>query len=196
MKVLADLKKIKKILNEGWTGTVFYCFLGLVIALAVHEGLGLTMGTDLPIVTVSSRSMVPNLRVGDIALIRNTGKYEVGDIIVFDGWERKPIIHRIVAIKEDNKVTRLGDWHELSDKELLNYEGKIYITKGDNNPSCDQCTGKEPVKKTEIHGEKILVIPYLGWVKILFVEYFIKTPIIGIGSAIVVMIIYWLYKKW
>jgi len=198
VKVLADLKKTWKTLNEGLIGTIFYCLLGLLVAVSVHWGLGFAMNTDLPIVTVSSTSMVPNLNVGDIVFIKGEETYDLGDVIVFNGWETEPIIHRIVAYSENGEVFKYDNWNQMENSEILKYktDGKIYITKGDNNPSCDQCGGKQPVTEQDVHGKQVLVIPYLGWVKILFVKYFVNTPIIGMGALIVLAITYWLYKKW
>ncbi|MHA1838907.1 MAG: signal peptidase I [Candidatus Ranarchaeia archaeon] len=62
------------------------------------------MGTESPIVVVSSGSMQPTLSVGDICLIqhREPEKIEVGDIIVFQAtWLSDtsfPVIHRVVNI--------------------------------------------------------------------------------------------------
>lgn len=197
MKVLVELKKIWKILNEGWISIVFYCILGLLVALTVHWSLGFIVDSDLPMVTVSSTSMVPTLNIGDIAFLKGQDSYELGDIIVFDGWEKEPIIHRIVAISDGEKIERYNNWSQMSDEKILGYgKGKIYITKGDNNPSCDQCYGKLPVKENKIHGKEILIIPYLGWIKILFVRYIIKNPIIGISTSIILITIYWIYKRW
>ena len=196
MKALVGLKKVWKVMNEGWTGTLFYCFLGLIVALSVHWALGIVFHTDLPIVTVSSRSMVPTLNVGDIVFIKGSNEYKPGDIIVFKGWEPEPIIHRVVAYTDGKNVFRYDDWNEMSDDEILSWEAKIYITKGDNNPSCDQCAGKLPVRQQNIYGKMILVVPYLGWVKILFVRYFVRKPLVGIGTAIILGALYWVYKRW
>lgn len=198
MKALVDRKKIWKILNEGWTGTIFYIVLGLIIAVFVHWGLGIVLNTELPIVTVSSQSMVPTLNVGDIVFIEGEKNYSLGDIIVFKGWEKDPIIHRIVAFSDGNVVKKLKGWNELSDKDIKEIEqgkGKIYITKGDNNPTCDQCYGELPARESDVYGKEIFIIPYLGWIKILFVEYFIKKPAIGVGTVILLGGIYWIYKK-
>ena len=197
MKVLVERKKIWKFLNEGWSGTISYCILGLFVALVANWGLGVVTGSNLPIVTVSSTSMVPTLNVGDIAFIKGQNSYEVGDIIVFNGWEKEPIIHRIVAISDDGKIERYDNWNQMNDEKILGYGNeKIYITKGDNNPSCDQCYGKLPVKENEIYGKEFLIIPYLGWIKILAVRYFVQTPVIGISTSIVLLVIYLIYKRW
>jgi len=202
VKVLEELKKIKKTwddYNKGWRGIVIYSLLGVIIAFSVHQGFGLILGTQLPIVTVSSGSMVPTLNVGDIVFIKGENTYQLGDIIVFKGWEPEPIIHRIVAYSDGNIVKKYDGWNELTDeriKELAQGKEKIYITKGDHNPACDQCGGRLPPTDSKIYGKSILVVPYLGWVKILFVEYFIKDPVIGIAIVIILGLGYWAYKKW
>ena len=102
--------------------------------------------------------MKPTLNVGDLLIvqgIKNASEIKAdekdGDIIVFKkpGNPREFIVHRAIA------------------KFVI--DGKYYfITKGDNNPSCDQCVGASPVRKVDIYGKAIFVIPYVGWVKILF----------------------------
>ncbi len=211
MRVLAGYKKRKKKknkkiklfwekLNKGWGGVVFYCILGVLVAFSVHQISGILLDTDLPIVTVSSRSMVPNLNVGDIVIIKGEDTYEAGEIIVFNGWETEPIIHRIVATSEYPEVDKLEDWNQIRDKviseiSLSNDNRKIYITKGDNNVKCDQCTGKKEVLEEEIYGKALVKIPYLGWVKILAVRWFIVEPNTGLLVLIILAGIYLVYNK-
>lgn len=185
-------------LNEGWLGIFFYVMMGIIVALSVHQISGVALGTGLPIVTVSSESMVPNLNVGDIVIIRGEKTYELGDIIVFEGWETEPIIHRIVAKTDGELVDKLEGWNELTDEyiiEMSQGRGKIYITKGDNNPRCDQCAKRLPVKESNVYGKAVARIPYLGWVKILAVEWFIKDPVVGVLLLIVLGTGYYIYKK-
>ena len=185
-------------MNEGWIGTVFYCFLGILVAISVHQASGLALHTGLPIVTVSSQSMVPVLNVGDIVIIRGEETYELGDIIVFNGWETEPIIHRVVAIGNYPDVEKLEGWNELTDKyisEMSYGKEKIYITKGDNNVKCDQCAGRYPVEESKIYGRAVAKIPYLGWVKIKFVDWFVKDPVFGALIVIIVGVAYVIYKK-
>lgn len=191
--------KVWEKLNTGWTGAFFYCFLGIIVAFMVHQVSGLALGTGLPIVTVSSQSMVPTLNVGDIVIIKGTETYRTDDIIVFKGWERDPIIHRVVAVAEGNEVTKLEGWNELTDQfvaQMAYGRGKIYITKGDNNPRCDQCFNRLPVQENEVYGKAVAKIPYLGWVKILVIDWFITDPIVGIVILLVVGVTYYVYKKW
>ncbi|MFB6075635.1 MAG: signal peptidase I [Candidatus Aenigmatarchaeota archaeon] len=196
------LKKIK--MNET-VETILYCFLGLLIAVSLNRGLALALGTSLPVVTVSSKSMVPTLKVGDIAVIYGREEYQLEDIIVFDGWEKEPIIHRIVGVverKDKETIVEKDKRLDLSEKELKNYGedffsknniSKFYITKGDGNRRCDQCYGYSPVLEPKIHGKSVVVIPYLGWVKLLAFQYIIYNPI-GLGVVGILVGLFILYK--
>ena len=69
---------------------------------------------------------------------------EVGDVIVFKGNGPNPIIHRIVNIKQNSQPG--------------------YTTKGDNN------SAQDPSQATEVIGKAVLRIPFLGYIKIWFVD--------------------------
>ena len=192
--------------TKGWKGIVIYIILGIFFALLINGILSLIFSTQFPVVTVSSESMVPTLNKGDLVFVVAAENYEPGDIIVFNGWEPEPIIHRIVAkvMKTDSgyKVYRYDDFNQLDDNFLMTHYREyfsdriIYITKGDNNPVCDQCIGVPPVQQREVYGKAALVIPLLGWVKILFVEYFIRKPLMGVIFLFFSAIIYGVYKRY
>lgn len=84
---------------------------------------------------------------GDMILVFARTEYNKGNVIVFDGGEEKPIIHRIVIINED----------------------KTYQTKGDNNLGQNPDYEKR-IEKEQIFGKAILRIPYVGWVKLFFTQ--------------------------
>lgn len=88
---------------------------------------------------------------GDIIVLRNPKSAEVGDVIVFQGRSRNPIIHRMVA--------------------LSNKEGKVfYTTKGDANPDSSLELGEVNIAHETVIGKAWFRIPYLGWIKIGFTE--------------------------
>ena len=93
-------------------------------------------------------------RKGDVILIwrANTNNIHLGDILIFRGDRPQPIIHRVIKIWEQD-----GQKH--------------YQTKGDHNSN--SITGNYPetdITIDRIYGKATLRIPYLGWVKILFVQ--------------------------
>jgi len=172
----------------------------LIIKFIMYPLLGLTLGTSFPIVAVISESMEHGLHngvlcdvpfsnfkesldnywktcgswyekqeiskeefksfrfdqgfdKGDVVVLwrANSNNVHIGDILVFKSNRLpQPIIHRVVKI-----------WQE---------EGKYYYqTKGDHNSG--SISGEETkIDESRIYGKGVLRVPYLGWVKILFVE--------------------------
>lgn len=72
----------------------------------------------------------------------NTDSLKIGNVIVYDiEGQSTPIVHRIVSF-DNGHIT----------------------TKGDHNPIVDPWTPKK------IHGKAVLVIPFLGWPKLLLTQ--------------------------
>jgi signal peptidase len=159
------------------TSTLAYILAGVLLAFLINSGMGLALGTDLPIVAVQSNSMVPTFYKGDLLLLRGVqaGDLQVGDIIVFSTDERStPIVHRLVEINPDG----------------------TFQTKGDANTNQHPFETKIPYER--IHGVVMFIIPYLGWVKIGLSDYaiplFISNLAWVIFFSIVIIIAY--YKFW
>ena len=99
----------------------------------------------------SSFSMSNGFNKGDIIFLIGTNNIRVGDVIVFQGNSKNPIIHRA--------VNRYAE------------EGKIfYTTKGDANSGSSQELGEIKIPEERLIGRSIFRIPYLGWIKIIFTE--------------------------
>jgi len=96
-----------------------------------------------------SWSLRTGLEKGDIVIISGWSKPHVGDIIVFNGNQQYPIIHRIMKI------------------EIINGE-LVYSTKGDNNQG--QLDIEKQIPESSIIGKAVFRIPKLGWLKLLFVN--------------------------
>ena len=188
--MLKEIKKHWNKITEGWKGYVIYALAGIMLAYLINTILGFVLHTDLPVVAVASSSMThkpvngmvcgrmvtnynsdfddwweicgdtyrefnitksefkkfpfPNgFQMGDVPIIKGSKVYKVGDIIVYSIKEGSvPIIHRIVAVNPDG----------------------TYQTKGDHNAG--QLPYEKRVKKSQIHGKVIGVIPCIGWVKV------------------------------
>ncbi|MDP3734696.1 MAG: hypothetical protein Q8R37_05700 [Nanoarchaeota archaeon] len=91
---------------------------------------------------------------GDVIILwrANDRNLDVGDVLVFQGNRPQPIIHRIVKSYTD--------------------EGEqFYQTKGDHNKEMlTGSYGETRIDQERIFGKGILRIPYLGWIKIIFVD--------------------------
>ncbi len=193
-----DLKtKLRKIWHFIWEEDSFLSWVVnivlafLLVKFIIYPGLGLLLGTGYPVVAVVSCSMEHNLPIGgcsldhtqfdswfssqkdlyekllinrnkfldyrfmngfnkgDLIVLTGYGKVNVGDVIVFRGASKEPIIHRVVRIN--------------------NINGKIlYHTKGDNNNGSR--ADELDIGEDRYVGKAVFRIPYLGWVKLAFME--------------------------
>ncbi len=86
---------------------------------------------------------------GDLMILKGKPPSEIkaGDIVVFRGIEKEPVIHRVVSAR------KVGGTYAFS-------------TKGDNNNG--QLSYENSIPQESIIGNAVLKIPYLGNVKLLF----------------------------
>ncbi len=155
---------------SGTKGTVLYVVLGVLIALGVNYGLGLALGTDLPIVAVESNSMVPAFAKGDILLLRGAQPEEiaVGEVIVFSPPQQStPVVHRVVALNPDG----------------------TYQTKGDANAR--QLPYETDIQYNQVHGRMLFIVPLLGWVKLSVTEYALPNwPLVVVAAIAAYLLVY------
>jgi|GEM_PF-140447 len=172
--------------NSVWSWIVNIILAYILIKFIIYPGLGLLLGTNFPIVAVVSDSMEHHagfdewwaknedyylalnitkqdfenypfkngFNRGDIMFLigRDPADIDVGDVIVFRSKKPYPIIHRV--IKKDNKAM----W--------------VFQTKGDNNrvQIRDDELDETRVLEKQLLGKAVVRVPWLGYVKILFVD--------------------------
>lgn len=187
-------KKTRKLLKKTWyfiweedslwSWIVNVILAFILIKFIVYPGLGLLLSTTHPVVAVVSESMEHNMKFdnwwdknnnwyiensitkgqfekfslkngfnkGDIMILagKDTKNIAIGDIIVFRSNRKDPIIHRVV------KKTESGNFQ----------------TKGDNNRDSirNSLLDETNISEDRIIGKAVLKIPYLGYIKIGFVE--------------------------
>ena len=119
---------------------VFCLLCALTIWLAVDK---FVLKSPVPSVfgysalTVKTGSMSGTIEIGDLIIIKDTGDYEIGDIVTFlQKGDSIPTTHRIIDSREDGS----------------------FITKGDANNVQDAL----PVSKDIILGEVVKVLPEVG----------------------------------
>ncbi len=77
-------------------------------------------------------------------------KLKVGDVIIFEGNQRNPIIHRIIKIEKEN-------------------EKYLFSTMGDNNNG--QLSVEKEINPEQLIGKSVFrIIPGFGWAKLIFYE--------------------------
>ncbi len=173
--------------NSIWSWLVNIVLAFVLIKYIIYPGLGLLLGTSFPIVAVVSTSMEHDsnfdswwdsqkglyadfnitkeefakfdfkngFNKGDIMVLvgKKPENIAVGDILVYKAGMADPIIHRVVAKKNDSGVY-------------------VFQTKGDHNLAQIKSywLDETNVLQGAVVGKAAIRIPYLGWVKILFVD--------------------------
>ena len=113
---------------------------GLLLGLNLYfANAGTILNNQLPmpfgygVANVLSGSMEPTFAKGTLLLIKDTQNIQEGDIVVYQSG-RELIVHRVVALSEDEAITQ-GDANNVAD---------------------------EPFARTQIRGKVIGWIPALG----------------------------------
>ena len=84
---------------------------------------------------------------GDVIFVVGVDEPEVGDVIIFEGGARYPLIHRVVEV------------------------GETYSTKGDNyKTNSKQLSSEKDIAKEQIIGKALFKVPFVGWAKLIFFE--------------------------
>ncbi len=98
-------------------GFVIYVAFVALLIWGLPQGLSWWLKTDYPMAAITSGSMWPVLKVGDLILVQavTPEQVQVGDIVVYSNL-RGFTIHRITEIKrEDGTMTTRGDANNVSD---------------------------------------------------------------------------------
>ncbi|RLG52161.1 MAG: signal peptidase I [Thermoproteota archaeon] len=120
--------------------------LAAAVYLATNVLIVYALGTKTPFTVVTSGSMRPTLKEGDLLIVRGVrspSALKEGDIIVFRyKFSDKPVVHRIIRV-------------------IRTEHGEVYFqTKGDANPAPD--AGYRTAR--DILGVVAVRIPKLGYV--------------------------------
>ncbi len=182
-----------------WSYVVFLALLFVIVKFIFLPGLGLIFGTSLPLAIVESSSMEHyslketagyiicgqsfskseffnqeeywqtcgnwyeqntnitkeqfqsfgfknGFRKGDLMIVfgKKISDIKLGDIIIFNAGSAHPIIHRVISLSPELQ------------------------TKGDHNPA--QLSQEKSISESQVVGVAVAKIPYVGWVKLVFVE--------------------------
>lgn len=87
---------------------------------------------------------------GDVIFVVgvDSDEIEVGDVIIFEGGARYPLIHRVVD------------------------DGESLSTKGDNyRTNFEQLSSEKDIDRNKVYGKALFRVPAIGWVKLIFFEF-------------------------
>ncbi|MBT3397670.1 hypothetical protein HOA55_03220 [archaeon] len=84
---------------------------------------------------------------GDVIFVVGPKNLEVGDVIIFDGGQNHPLIHRLISVDEK------------------------FTTKGDNYKTNGGLLSSEmDIPEERIIGKALFRVPFIGWAKLIFFE--------------------------
>jgi len=87
-------------------------------------------GGTMTYVITSGSSMQPQFSAGDLAVLRTTGDYGVGDVVAYRSEELKRIVMHRVLTEQDGVYTFQGDNNDFLDPETVTDEqmlGKLVV---------------------------------------------------------------------
>lgn len=110
-------------------GTLLYLLLIAVLVWGTPKALSRWLKTDYPMAAITSGSMWPELKKGDLIFIEGVDPKTVklGDIIVYLNEKNAFTIHRVIKLGEEELTTK-GDANNVPDKPIK-YEdivGRLY----------------------------------------------------------------------
>ncbi len=118
------MMKFLKIIKE----IIIYILIIAGLIWLMPKTLSFILKTPYPMAAISSNSMWPILKQGDIIFIKNISPEDikVGDVIVWQQEEKGFVIHRVIKIKENAIITR-GDANTAEDPPVAfeNIVGKM-----------------------------------------------------------------------
>jgi signal peptidase len=131
-----------KINSLAWKRALNICswiLIGLLLVLILLLFMS-AFKLGIQAFVVSSGSMSPAIRSGELVFVRSSDSYEVGEVITFIDPSNKYITHRVYEIESD--------------------DGEVaYITKGDANDAPDV----SPVQQSNVRGKVTFHIPLIGY---------------------------------
>ena len=108
---------------------------------SVYEDYGLSLGDSI------GWDFQNGFSKGDVIFVVGAKNAEVGDVIIFNGGAKYPLIHRIVE------------------------DGDSYATKGDNyKTNSRQLDSEKNISEDQLIGKALFRIPFIGWAKLIFFE--------------------------
>lgn len=95
--------------------TVWFCVVGLAVALAVT--LGALMAPHYRVYAVRTGSMLPSIQPKSAVVVRR-GIFEIGDVITFR-TKSGLVTHRLIAVNANGTLRTKGDANETPDPGSL-----------------------------------------------------------------------------
>ncbi|MHA1729205.1 MAG: signal peptidase I [Promethearchaeota archaeon] len=179
-------EKKKHMKNQG-IKTLIVIGIVTIVTFGGFFLLRVFLGTDLPLVVVTSESMAPGIKTGHLLFVMGKNPADIkngthegkdGDIIIYDSYpfwhsdpSYDPIVHRVI-----------GKWYNETEEKWY------FKAQGDANSSPDPPHSVDyPIPEDNILGVVIGGIPWIGYIKIWLTETGLAIPLIVILALLLVI---------
>ncbi|RJR31306.1 signal peptidase I [Candidatus Parcubacteria bacterium] len=112
--MLVKNKKIRIVIG-------YLAYISFIVAVVVGTPklLSFLLKTEYPLAAITSGSMWPKLKTGDLILIEgiDSSDINVGDIVVFVNDEKNFTIHRVIELNDNSIITK-GDANNIPDQPV------------------------------------------------------------------------------
>lgn len=108
---------------------------------------------------------------GDIMILYGVDGVDIGDVVVFWGGKKEPIIHRVA--KRWNDID--GNWYfqtkgDNNRVSLQVYQNIFGVTVPKGTEGAIKVIDETEIAKKDVVGKAIFRVPYLGYIKIWFID--------------------------
>ena len=117
---------LKPIFQKPYLKTLVYLILIAVFWITIAPK---QIGGQHSYIIISGNSMDPYLKNGDLAVVRPSKTYQVGDVVLYQHPELGPVIHRIIDTDGDRFVVK-GDhnqWIDSINPSEADISGKLWF---------------------------------------------------------------------
>lgn len=145
---------------------LLFITVALLLAFGLYTTIGLALGTEVPVVAVTSPSMEPELQRGDLVLIRGEPfeDIEVGNIVIYESeYMEVPIIHRTIDRTDDTIETK-GDNNNHQVTACVRPDGTYAMT--DQCPNGELVNLEQDISEEQVLGTAFFRIPAVGHLKL------------------------------
>lgn len=147
---------------------LLFIIIALILAYGLYDTVGLALGTEIPVVAVTSGSMEPTLQRGDLIVVKGQEfqDIEVGNIIIYQtDYTGVPIIHRVIA-KDQNTLETKGD-NNVNQVKFCVTENGAYPTSNTCPSSAELVNVETNIAQDQVLGTAFFVIPQVGQLKLI-----------------------------
>ena len=122
-------------MNEIFKETIKNLFIIILILILIKVSYSKFILKENPVklfgfafLIVGTGSMEPEIKTGELIIIKEESNYKKGDVITFVDKDGFLTTHRIIEMKNKNLITK-GDSNDLEDEEIIieNVKGKVVL---------------------------------------------------------------------